>query len=63
MKGDQGAITTVRRCAFLDGNTPERERFSAFREEFVRRVLAMDVIDHRGGCPRADLTYIVARPG
>jgi hypothetical protein len=34
---------------------PKRERFSAFREEFVRRVLAIDVIDHSGGWPRADL--------
>src|SRR5260370_2626243 len=30
---------------------PERERFSAFREEFARRILAMDVIDQSGGGP------------
>jgi AraC-like DNA-binding protein len=37
---------------------PKRERFSAFREEFVRQVLAMDVIDHSAGNPRVDLTFM-----
>ncbi len=37
---------------------PERERFSAFREEFVRQVLAMDVVDHSAGNPRVDLTFM-----
>jgi hypothetical protein len=37
---------------------PEKERFSASREEFVRRVLAMDVIDHSDGRPRADLSFM-----
>ena len=37
---------------------PEKDRFSAFREEFVRRRLALDVIDHSGGCPRADFTVM-----
>ncbi len=41
---------------------PERERFSAFREEFVRRILTMDVIDHSGGRPRADLTFMPLGP-
>src|SRR5260370_25641660 len=41
---------------------PERERFSAFREEFGRRILTMDVIDHRGGRPRADLTFMPLGP-
>src|SRR5216684_5552207 len=41
---------------------PERERFSAFREEFVRRILRMDVIDHSGGRPRADLTFMPLGP-
>jgi AraC-like DNA-binding protein len=40
----------------------ERERFSAFREEFVRRILRMDVIDHSGGRPRADLTFMPLGP-
>ena len=37
---------------------PERERFSAFREEFVRQVLAMDAVDHSTGHPRVDLTFM-----
>jgi AraC-like DNA-binding protein len=37
---------------------PERERFSVFREEFVRQVLAMDVVDHSTGHPRVDLTFM-----
>ena len=41
---------------------PERERFSAFREEFARRILAMDVIDQSGGCPRIDLTFMPLGP-
>jgi AraC-like protein len=37
---------------------PERARFSAFREEFARLNLALDVIDHSGGRPRIDVTYL-----
>jgi AraC-like DNA-binding protein len=37
---------------------PERARFSAFREEFARQNLALDVIDHSGGRPRIDVTYL-----
>src|SRR6266446_5555226 len=37
---------------------PERERFSAFREEFARRVLMMDVIDLSDGRPRIDVTFM-----
>jgi len=37
---------------------PGRERFSAFREEFVRQVLAMDVVDHSAGNARVDLTFM-----
>jgi AraC-like DNA-binding protein len=37
---------------------PERERFSAFREEFARRILAMDVIDHSDGRPRIDINFL-----
>ncbi len=37
---------------------PERERFSMFREEFARQKLALDVIDHSGGRPRIDVTYL-----
>jgi AraC-like DNA-binding protein len=40
----------------------ERDRFSAFREEFARRVLAMDVIDHSDGRPRIDLTLTAFGP-
>ncbi|WP_342733220.1 AraC family transcriptional regulator [Bradyrhizobium sp. B117] len=37
---------------------PEHVRFSAFREEFARLNLALDVIDHSGGRPRIDVTYL-----
>jgi AraC-like DNA-binding protein len=37
---------------------PEPARFSAFREEFARQNLALDVIDHSGGRPRIDVTYL-----
>jgi hypothetical protein len=41
---------------------PERERFSAFREEFARRVLAMDVVDYSAGRPRLDITFMPLGP-
>lgn len=37
---------------------PERARFSTLREEFARQNLALDVIDHSGGRPRIDVTYL-----
>ena len=37
---------------------PERTRVSTFRDEFARRNLALDVIDHSGGRPRIDTTYL-----
>ncbi len=37
---------------------PERARFSTFREEFAGLNLALDVIDHSGGRPRIDVTYL-----
>ncbi|MGJ4946485.1 AraC family transcriptional regulator [Bradyrhizobium sp. HKCCYLS1011] len=37
---------------------PERARFSTFREEFARLNLTLDVIDHSGGRPRIDVTYL-----
>jgi AraC-like DNA-binding protein len=37
---------------------PARRRFSAFREEFARQNLALDVIDHSGGRPRIDVSYL-----
>ena len=37
---------------------PERARLSTFREEFARQNLALDVIDHSGGRPRIDVTYL-----
>src|SRR5215467_3374725 len=37
---------------------PERARLSTFREEFERQNLALDVIDHSGGRPRIDVTYL-----
>src|SRR5262249_15280877 len=41
---------------------PERERFAAFREEFARRVLMMDVIDHSDGRPRIEVTFMPLGP-
>jgi AraC-like DNA-binding protein len=41
---------------------PERQRFSAFREEFARRVLMMDVIDHSDGRPRIEITFMPLGP-
>jgi hypothetical protein len=42
---------------------PERERFAAFREDFARRVMAMDIIDHSGGGrPRVDITPPFIQP-
>jgi AraC-like DNA-binding protein len=40
----------------------EKERFTAFREEFARRHMAMDVIDHSGGRPRIDVTLMPLGP-
>src|SRR5882672_12143204 len=37
---------------------PERERVSAFREEFARRVLTMDAVDRSGGRPRIEITFM-----
>jgi hypothetical protein len=37
---------------------PERERFSAFREEFARQILTMDVADLSGGHPRFELSFL-----
>jgi AraC-like DNA-binding protein len=41
---------------------PERDRFPAFREEFARRVLLMDVIDRSDGRPRIDVTFMPLGP-
>jgi hypothetical protein len=37
---------------------PEREGFSAFREDFARRVLKADVIDRGAGRPRIEITFL-----
>jgi AraC-like DNA-binding protein len=37
---------------------PQRDRVSAFREDLARQVLTMDVVDHSGGRPRIDVTYM-----
>jgi AraC-like DNA-binding protein len=41
---------------------PERERMAAFREEFARKVLNMDVIDYSGGRPRIDIRCLKLGP-
>ena len=53
---------TSRLLRFSTEMLPERERFSEFREEFARRVLAMDAIDHSGGRPRLDMTFMPLGP-
>jgi AraC-like DNA-binding protein len=37
---------------------PERERFSAFQEEFAQQILKMDVIDHSGQCPGIEVAIM-----
>jgi AraC-like DNA-binding protein len=51
-------LTSSRLLRISTEMLPERERFSAFREEFARRVLMMDVIDHSDGRPRIDVTFM-----
>ena len=41
---------------------PERGRFSAFRGEFARRVVSMDVVDRADGRPRIDVTILPLEP-
>jgi AraC-like DNA-binding protein len=41
---------------------PERGRFSAFREEFARRVVAMDVVDRAAGRSRMDVSVFPLEP-
>lgn len=57
-QGDRGAASSSRMFHVSTEMFETKERFSAFREEFVRRHLAMDVIDHSGGRPRADATLV-----
>jgi len=54
--------TPSRLLRFSTEMLPERERFSAFREEFARRVLTMDVVDHSGGRPRIEVTFMPLGP-
>lgn len=37
---------------------PERDRVAAFREEFARQILSLDVLDFSGGNPRLDVTFL-----
>jgi AraC-like DNA-binding protein len=41
---------------------PVRDRMAAFREEFARQVLKMDVVDLSGGRPRVDITFLKLGP-
>lgn len=50
--------TSSHRLRWSTEMLPERARFSTFREEFARQNLALDVIDHSGGRPRIDVTYL-----
>jgi AraC-like DNA-binding protein len=53
--------TPSRFLRFSTEMLPERERFSAF-QEFARRVMITDVIDHSGGRPRVDVTFMALGP-
>ncbi|WFU34070.1 AraC family transcriptional regulator [Bradyrhizobium brasilense] len=50
--------TSSQRLQWSTEMLPERVRFSTFRDEFARLNLALDVIDHSGGRPRIDVTYL-----
>jgi AraC-like DNA-binding protein len=54
--------TPSRLLRFSTEMLPERERFSAFREEFARRILMMEVIDHSDGRPRIEVTFMPLGP-
>jgi AraC-like DNA-binding protein len=41
---------------------PARDRMAAFREEFARQILKMDVVDLSGGRPRIDITFLELGP-
>jgi AraC-like DNA-binding protein len=41
---------------------PERDFFSAFREEFARRILMMDVVDHSDGRPYIEVAFLPLGP-
>lgn len=41
---------------------PERERFSAFQEEFAQKILKMDVIDRSARCPRIEAASMPLGP-
>jgi AraC-like DNA-binding protein len=41
---------------------PERDRMAAFREEFSRQILKMDVVDLSGGRPRIDIAFLKLGP-
>jgi AraC-like DNA-binding protein len=41
---------------------PERDRFAAFREDFARRILNMDVVDRSDGRPYVDLAQMTLGP-
>lgn len=41
---------------------PARDRMAAFREEFSRQILKLDVVDLSGGRPRMDITLLKLGP-
>jgi AraC-like DNA-binding protein len=41
---------------------PERDRFSAFQEEFAQKILKMDFIDRSAGRPRIEITFMPLGP-
>jgi hypothetical protein len=41
---------------------PERERFSAFQEEFAQQILKMDFIDRDARCPRVEVAFMTLGP-
>lgn len=66
MKGDRerkaGDVPVPAVTRFSTEMFPDKERFSAFREEYGRQRMAMDMIDHSGGRPRAEVWVLPLGP-
>jgi AraC-like DNA-binding protein len=58
MRMEADVPDTPRLWRFSTEMLPQRDRFSAFREGLARQVLIMDVVDHSGGRPRFDISYM-----
>lgn len=57
--GDRPASALIRISTEM---FPGKERFSAFREEYVRRRMAIDMVDRSDGSPHAEITVMPLGP-